>query len=176
MGLASEGKQNSPADLGVLEGLHELLNEEDTNPIYQVNPDNASTEEIRLLKEAGWRKLEIVIRIVEQTVKTRAFLETYMAPLNERIRRTDNLDKLHSDLTTTQQLGRPSRRYLLGLPKCLNKNTTNLGFGPSIPSGKRQVVRVPLARAHTFVQPFKNFHRAIYATGCVQCVPCPTGF
>ena len=100
MGLASEGKEELTYNLGVLEGLHQLLNEEDTNPIYQVDPDNASTEEIRLLKEAGGRKLDIVIRIVEQTIKTRAFLETYMAPLSKPIRRTGNLDKLHSDLTT----------------------------------------------------------------------------
>ena len=100
MALASEVKERLTYNLGVLEGLHQLLKEEDANPIYQVDPDKASTEEIRLLKEAGWRKLDIVIQIVEQTVKTRAFLETYMVPLNKRIRRTDNLDKLHSDLTT----------------------------------------------------------------------------
>ena len=93
MGLASKGKEELTYNLGVLEGLLQLLKEEDANPIHQVDPDKASTEEIRLLKEAGWRKLDIVIQIVEQTVKTRAFLETYMAPLNKWIR-------LHGDLTT----------------------------------------------------------------------------
>lgn len=121
MELASEGKEELTYNLGVLEGLHQLLNEEDTNPIYQVDPDNASTEEIRLLKEAGWRKLDIVIRIVEQTVKTRAFLETYMAPLNKRIRRTDNLDKLHSDLTTAEATWTAIEALLAGSAQTLER-------------------------------------------------------
>jgi|GEM_PF-4294014 hypothetical protein len=29
---------------------------------------------------------------------------------------------------------------------------------------------------HTFVQPFRNFHRPTHVTGCMQCVPWPTGF
>ena len=122
MGLASEGKEELTYNLGVLEGLHQLLNEEDTNPIYRVDADNASTEEIRLLKEAGWRKLDIVIRIVEQTVKTRAFLETYMAPLNKRIRRTDNLDKLHSDLTTGEATWTAIEALLAGSAEMLERD------------------------------------------------------
>jgi hypothetical protein len=121
MALASEGKEELTYNLGVLEGLHQLLNEEDTNPIYQVDPDNASNEEIRLLKEAGWRKLDIVIRIVEQTIKTRAFLESYMAPLSERIRRTDNLDKLRSDLTTGQTTWMAIEALLAGSAEMLER-------------------------------------------------------
>jgi hypothetical protein len=34
MGLAPEGKEELTYNLGVLEGLHQVLNEEDTNPIY----------------------------------------------------------------------------------------------------------------------------------------------
>jgi hypothetical protein len=121
MGLASEGKEELTYNLGVLEGLHQLLKEEDANPIYQVDPDKASTEEIRLLKEAGWRKLDIVIQIVEQTVKTRAFLETYMAPLNKLIRRTDNLDKLHSDLTTGEATWTAIEALLAGSAEMLER-------------------------------------------------------
>jgi hypothetical protein len=46
---------------------------------------------------------------------------------------------------------------LLGLPKCLNGNTRprNSDFNPS---GKWQLVSMP-SHDHTFVQPFKNFHR-----------------
>ncbi len=121
MGLAPEGKEELTYNLGVLEGLHQLLKQEDANPIYQVDPDNASTEEIRLLKEAGWRKLDIVIQIVEQTVKTRAFLETYMAPLNKRIRQTDNLDKLHSDLTTGEATWTAIEALLAGSAEMLER-------------------------------------------------------
>jgi hypothetical protein len=85
-------------------------------------PDHASTEEIRLLKEAGWRKLDIVIRIVEQTIKTRAFLETYMAPLNKRIRRTDNLDKPHSDLTTGEATWTAIEALLAGSAEILERD------------------------------------------------------
>jgi hypothetical protein len=122
MGLASEGKQELTHNLGVLEGLHQLLNEEDAKPIHQVDPDHASAEEIRLLKEAGWRKLDIVIRIVEQTIKTRAFLETYMAPLNKRIRRTGNLDKLHSDLTTGEATWTAIEALLAGSAEMLERD------------------------------------------------------
>jgi hypothetical protein len=121
MGLAAEGKEELTHNLGVLEGLHQLLKEEDENPIYQVDADKASTEEIRLLKEAGWRKLDIVIQIVEQTVKTRAFLETYMAPLNKRIRRTDDLDKLHSDLTTGEATWTAIEALLAGSAEVLER-------------------------------------------------------
>jgi hypothetical protein len=122
MGLASEGKEELTYNLGVLEGLHQLLNEEDAKPIHQVDPDHASAEEIRLLKEAGWRKLDIVIRIVEQTIKTRAFLETYMAPLNKRIRRTGNLDKLHSDLTTGEATWTAIEALLAGSAEMLERD------------------------------------------------------
>jgi transposase len=32
------------------------------------------------------------------------------------------------------------------------------------------------SQLHTFVQPSRNFHRPTPATGCMQCVPWPTGF
>jgi hypothetical protein len=122
MGLASEGKEELTYNLGVLEGLHRLLNVEDANPIHRLDPDHASTEEIRLLREAGWRKLDIVIRIVEQTIKTRAFLDTYVAPLNKRIRRTDNLDKLRSDLTTAEVTWTAIEALLAGSAETLERD------------------------------------------------------
>jgi hypothetical protein len=125
MGLASEGREELTYTLGVLEGLHQLLKEEDANPIYQVDPDKASTEEIRLLKEAGWRKLDIVIRIVEQTIKTRAYLESYMAPLSQRIRRSANLDKLHSDLKTGETTWTAIEALLAGSAETLEREHPN---------------------------------------------------